>query len=149
MTDVSLARLLDSAESGVFILPPEVPPTRVADARHARGLHGFDVHCAGVSDKDGVLQAFARDLRLPEWFGANWDALADCLMDMDAASRGPGVVITVTGLEALARRSPEDYEMLMGVLRDAATYWNEEGAQFCVLLAGKRDILGRELPEAR
>lgn len=148
MTTVSLARLLDAADSGVFILSPEIPVARVSELRHKRGLQGFDVHCAGVGDKLGVLQAFARDLRLPDWFGANWDALADCLMDMEAVSKGSGVVMTVDGLETLAGHSPEDYEMLMGVLRDAATYWQEEGMLFCVLLPGRRDVLGPDLPEA-
>lgn len=148
MTSVSLVRLLDVADSGVFLLPPEVPASRVSDLRHKRGLQGFDVHCAGVRDKDGVLQAFARDLRLPDWFGANWDALADCLMDLEAVAKGPGVVMTVTGLETFAKYAAEDYEMLMGVLRDAATYWKEEGMHFCVLLHGKREILGADLPEA-
>ena len=147
MTSVSLARLLESADSGVFVLSPEVPASRVSDLRHKRGLHGYDVHCAGVRDKDALLQAFARDLRLPEYFGANWDALADCLMDLEAVSRGPGVVITVTGLETLAQQSPEDYEMLMGVLRDASTFWKEEGMLFYVLLAGRGEVLGKDLAE--
>ncbi len=147
MTSVSLARLLDGAHSGVYVLSPEVPHSRVSDLRHQRGLQGFDVHCTGVRDKDGVLQAFARDLRLPEWFGANWDALADCLMDLDAVSKGPGVVMTVTGLENFAKHAAEDYEMLRGVLRDAATYWREEGMHFCVLLHGRRDLLGGDLPD--
>lgn len=147
MSTVPLTRLLDGAESGVFVLSPDLPPTRVSDLRHQRGLQGFDVHCAEARDKDAVLQAFARDLRLPEHFGANWDALADCLMDMEAVYNGPGVVMTVTGIDTLARQSPEDYDMLMGVLRDAATYWREEGMRFYVLLAGRRDVLGRDLPE--
>jgi hypothetical protein len=37
--------------------------------------------------------------------------------------------------------------MLMGVLRDAVTYWKEEGMLFCVLLQGRRDALGSDLPE--
>ena len=115
MTSISLARLLDNTDSGVFVLSPEVPASRVSD------------------------------LRLPDYFGANWDALADCLMDLEAVSRGPGVVMTVTGLETLAQQSPEDYDMLMGVLRDAATVWKEEGMLFCVLLAGRADVLGKDL----
>jgi len=147
MTTVSLARLLDGTDSGVFVLSPAIASARVSDLRHRRGLQGFDVHCAGARDKDSVLQAFARDLRLPEWFGGNWDALADCLMDMEAISKGPGAVVMVTGLEGLAQHAPEDYEMLMGVLRDAVTYWQEEGVLFCVLLEGRRDVLGSDLPE--
>ena len=30
-----------------------------------------------------MLEAFATDLDLPDWFGHNWDALLDALRDLD------------------------------------------------------------------
>ena len=35
----------------------------------------------GVTDKAGLMDRCVRDLRLPDWFGRNWDALADVLSD--------------------------------------------------------------------
>ncbi|WP_328784057.1 barstar family protein [Streptomyces canus] len=35
----------------------------------------------GVADKAGLMDRCVRDLRLPDWFGRNWDALADVLSD--------------------------------------------------------------------
>ncbi|MFD6414522.1 barstar family protein [Nocardia asteroides] len=35
----------------------------------------------GVTDKAGLMERCARDLALPDWFGRNWDALADSLSD--------------------------------------------------------------------
>ncbi len=35
----------------------------------------------GVTDKAGLMDRCARDLDLPDWFGRNWDALADSLAD--------------------------------------------------------------------
>ncbi|CAM5500069.1 Barstar (barnase inhibitor) domain-containing protein OS=Streptomyces glaucescens OX=1907 GN=SGLAU_05885 PE=3 SV=1 [Streptomyces glaucescens] len=39
------------------------------------------VDLAGVTDKAGLMDRCARALDLPEWFGRNWDALADGLGD--------------------------------------------------------------------
>lgn len=33
-------------------------------------------------NKDEMLDQIGRALAFPEWFGHNWDALADCLLDM-------------------------------------------------------------------
>jgi hypothetical protein len=35
----------------------------------------------GVTDKAGLMDRSARALQLPDWFGRNWDALADSLSD--------------------------------------------------------------------
>ncbi len=35
----------------------------------------------GVTDKAGLTDRCARALALPDWFGRNWDALADSLSD--------------------------------------------------------------------
>ena len=43
---------------------------------------GHDVRIvSGGDDKAGVLDAFATDLELPDWFGRNWDALVDAGAD--------------------------------------------------------------------
>lgn len=38
------------------------------------------IDCAGL-DKAGVMQALARTFAFPEWFGCNFDALFDCLIE--------------------------------------------------------------------
>src|SRR3546814_20135940 len=40
------------------------------------------IDLAGCRDKDDVLDRFAAALQFPDWFGRNWDALADCLGDL-------------------------------------------------------------------
>ena len=48
---------------------------------------GHDVRIVGAVsggvDKATVLDAFAADLDLPDWFGRNWDALLDALRDLE------------------------------------------------------------------
>lgn len=144
MSAISLARLLERAPAGVFMLASDVTRKRVSDLCKARNLYFYFADCHGVTSKEALLQTLARDLQLPEHFGGNWDALADCLMDMDKV-RTDGLVMMLSGLDDFARQQPDEYETLSAILSDAAVYWAEEPAPFYVLLGGDAEVLGADL----
>lgn len=70
-------------------------PVRFADAAYPGELHPplHEVSTA-ISTKDELLTAIARSLRLPDYFGANWDALEECLRE----ARGTIVIRDATRL---------------------------------------------------
>lgn len=37
---------------------------------------------AGIRTRETLFEVLRRELRLPDYFGENWDALADCLRDL-------------------------------------------------------------------
>ncbi len=76
------------------------PEVVVLDTRHAR-------------DKRSFLQACARALDFPEYFGGNWDAFADCLGDF-ATGHSPVLVIW-TGASVLP---PEDRDTAMSIMAE-------------------------------
>jgi len=91
---------LSAAHSGLY---------RVADARAlapGAGLDVVPVSLAGVTDKAALLERFAVALAFPDWFGANWDALEDCLCDL-SWRRGDGHVLVLRGGEALQPAQPD------------------------------------------
>lgn len=57
-----------------------------------------EVKLAGVSDKVSFMRALAAQLHFPDYFGGNWDAVADCLGDI-----GDGYEGVVMRLKGLAR----------------------------------------------
>jgi RNAse (barnase) inhibitor barstar len=145
MSATPLARLLSGGPSGVFLLQPDVPRARIAALCRLKGLREWEVDCSGARSKRRLMQAFARDLQLPDYFGANWDALFDCLTDLEWAP-APGHVLVLRGLEGLARRAPQDYAVLLDVLSEAAASWQEEDLPFYALLVGEASALGSGLP---
>jgi len=80
-----------------------------------------------------LFEGFASAMRFPEWFGANWDALADCLTDLSWLDDS-GYLITLRGYDRAFTADSADWETLLGVLEDACAYWQDEGTPFGVLV---------------
>jgi hypothetical protein len=77
-----------------------------------------------------------RDLQLPDYYGANYDALADCLTDAAwAAPAGgniPGLLLVIGGAAPLKLTDPEGFDTLCAVFGAAADYWRDAGVPFWV-----------------
>lgn len=86
---------------GLFYLPRDRP----LEADVAIDLSD----CPGTAE---LLQDLGSALAFPDWYGANFDALFDCLSDPDI----PGC-IRLFGLDAYAHRHPDDFAILVEVLR--------------------------------
>ena len=87
------------------------------DLKHARNVPGF-------------IKALQRDLRFPDWFGGNLDALNDCLTDF-SWHPAPGYVIALTGCESL-RANPTSFAAFSEVLASAVKEWEARGVPFRV-----------------
>ncbi|MEV7076134.1 barstar family protein [Streptomyces sp. NPDC093990] len=77
----------------------------------------------GVTDKAGLMERCARDLRLPDWFGRNWDALADVLSDPDLWSgdgAGAETVVVVRHWERYAEARPDEWATAREVFAEAS-----------------------------
>lgn len=92
----------------------------------------------GVRSKAALMRRCADALRAPEWFGGNWDALADVLVDLSWLPPAPGRLLVVSSWRGYAAERPQDWETLREVLEEAVDFWREaEGAApLTVLLAG-------------
>ncbi|MBM6402539.1 barstar family protein [Phycicoccus sonneratiae] len=87
--------------------------------RRLRGQGAVHVVPAGV-DKAETLARFGEALHFPDWYGLNYDALFDCLLQHvhDAAGGAP-VHLVWDGVTALREAHPEVYEMVRRILGDA------------------------------
>ncbi|MFI9806797.1 barstar family protein [Streptomyces sp. NPDC052301] len=79
----------------------------------------------GVADKAGLMDRAARALALPDWFGRNWDALADSLGDHtvwpeDAVERG--LLVVVRNWRPYAEAQPEEWRIAREVFTEAADH---------------------------
>lgn len=68
-------------------------------------------------DKRGFLAACRRAFDFPDWFGMNWDALADALSDV-AVPTGAGLLVPWVGWGPMARMFPADFAVATDILAE-------------------------------
>jgi hypothetical protein len=114
-----LERLSDPKKSGVYCIAHD------RDVRDALSGAACDLATVAlVPGKPGTLAAIAGALDFPEWFGANWDALEDCLTDLSWRKGAPRVFL-------FSGATPgDDFGILRDVLESAAEYWGGRGEAF-------------------
>jgi hypothetical protein len=122
-------RLRDADASGPRrVAATELPALREACAEHGHLLCPIDLRgCAG---RDAVLSRFALALAFPDWFGGNWDALADALGDLGWLPEHDGYVLVLMGLDDYAHADPEGHAVLVELLGAVADAWRPVGVPF-------------------
>jgi len=133
----TLAKLLGGRRGGVYRVAPAVDADLVEQRAAAAGLHYVRVDLRRARTKAALLQALGRALEFPEWFGENWDALADCLADLSWLE-APGWVVLLDGADVPAGAAGAELPAALDVLRGAAASWAEEGRPFVALLRGEK-----------
>jgi len=115
----------------VYFVPSDASTLRAAARRS--NLAWMELDTAASENKTQFLAACAKDLQFPDWFGGNWDALADCLQDFSWRP-APGHVVLWRGASRLASAAPDDFATALEIFRDAANYWKTRGRVFIALL---------------
>ena len=124
-----LRRLSDASRSGVYRAPRV---DEVLDATRGSALRVARITLADASGKSALMAQFASALEFPQWFGANWDALEDCLSDLSWTG-ARGHVLLIEGAGAL---SNDDRGVLADILASAAAYWAERTRPFFAVFVG-------------
>ncbi|ATL26261.1 barstar family protein [Streptomyces formicae] len=111
------------------------PLAPVLDAARGAGWTTAALSLAGVTDKTGFMERCARGLGLPDWFGRNWDALADCLTDLSWAPRARGRLLVVSGWQEYAAAAPGEWEIAQEVFSSAVEHWRGAETGLEIVLA--------------
>lgn len=126
-------QLADAAACGVFHLARE--PYEIERAAREAGLacHRIDIHHA--HGKNDFLALLAKAMAFPDWFGGNWDALADCLTDLSWQT-APGHAIVLEKAKHFGSGHVEEFNAAIEVLQHAAACWRDAGKPFWVFIHG-------------
>jgi RNAse (barnase) inhibitor barstar len=98
------------------------------------GMAVVPADLGGKATSHRVLQHLGEAFAFPEWYGANFDALADCLSDPEWHSESAGLLLMIRGLETLKRAAPDDWNTLLDVLRSAAEARADDGKPFWIIV---------------
>jgi len=81
---------------------------------------------SACEDRRAVLKELGRAFAFPEWYGANFDGLYDCLTDL-AEPGAPGLVVVLDRLPRTPRFDNDQRARLLDVFRDALEPFSEVG----------------------
>jgi hypothetical protein len=70
----------------------------------------------------GLFTECARALDFPDYFGHNWDALEECLADLEWLP-AKGYILLITEAAQVLPDDDEEYETFLEILRDAGEAW--------------------------
>ena len=125
--------------AGVYSIP-RVDSDAFARVAPEMQLHLVELELDGCVDKASLLKRLSSAYRLPDWFGFNWDALADALGDLSWLP-SDGYLTVVRGIGTLPRSADADVRTLLEILRETAGDWTADGIPFWILIEdGTSDI---------
>jgi len=123
------ARLRDVDEAGTYRL--NCQPDELHKAATQAGLALFEADLAAVQGKGEFLAAVAQAAKAPEWFGHNWDALADALGDL-SWHPAPGYVLLLRGSGEKLGLSTEERAIATGIFAGTVGFWKSQGKPFWI-----------------
>lgn len=136
--DVQLRAILaDPGKAGVYHLP-QIDKAQLMAAAKAGGLAAFRVDLSNTGDKEQMLTAIAKALEFPDWFGHNFDALADCLADM-SWTPADGYLLLLEHCDGIHGKAEQDFVSALQIFNQAANDWREEGMPFWCLVEMQSD----------
>lgn len=122
-------RLQDVDEAGAYRLNCPLDELRAAAAQASYTL--FEADLAAVQSKGEFLAAIAQAIHAPDWFGTNWDALADALGDFSWQS-APGYVLLLRNGGGTLGLSAADHGIATEIFAGTVSFWKSQGKPFWV-----------------
>ena len=124
-------RLKDVNETGVYNLGCGVDELR--DVAAQAGFALFEADLAAVHGKGEFLAAIAQAVHAPDWFGTNWDALADALGDLSWCPSPGYVLLLRNGGDTLGLN--DEHSIATEILANTVAFWKLQGKAFWVFFA--------------
>ena len=106
---VHLVVLKPGERAEVALRVPGGFTTKVIDGRRARS-------------KVALIEEMVRAFQCPEGTGRNWDALEECLADLEWLP-AKGYVLVIANAEELLAESADEYRTFIELLKDVAEEW--------------------------
>jgi RNAse (barnase) inhibitor barstar len=133
----ALDTLLESNRGGVWFLPTHADVKAVQSVAKRNGYAFFHFDGKTIGRKEQLLNHVATALHFPDDFGHNWDALEECLTDLEWVD-ADGYVIYYDHIDGLLNAHPDQFETFVEILRDAVASWKEDDTAMVVLLSGDK-----------
>ena len=138
MSNLHLQHILgNAAKAGVYHLP-HTDKQQIVDAAKAKGFATYRIDLTKAADKDTLLTDIGKAMKFPDWFGHNFDALADCLADMEWRP-AEGYLILLEHCDGIHGNAEADFVTTLQVFEQAANQWRGDDIPFWCLVDMQAD----------
>ena len=133
----ALESLMEENRGGVYFVGGNPEAKSLQKLAKSAGYAFFHVDGKNITRKEQLLNHAATAMHFPKTFGQNWDALEECLTDLEWVD-GDGYVIYYDHIDGLLAAHPDQFETLVEILRDAVESWKEDGEAMIAVLSGAK-----------
>ncbi|MBW4470165.1 MAG: barstar family protein [Stenomitos rutilans HA7619-LM2] len=142
--DNLIAVLKGTSSPGLYTLETPISTDELVTLSQKHGARLFSLNGAGISNKAEFLHAIATALSFPDYFGQNWDALEDCLTDLDWLE-GDRLVLLYDQPDRFAQADSSEWLVALDILRSTVDYWLTNDRAFSVFFKGSNtNLVGLE-----
>ncbi|KQZ59251.1 MULTISPECIES: barstar family protein [unclassified Lysobacter] len=138
------ALLADPAQAGAYFVDAR-DTEAMAEAGAALEFAVARIDLDGCADKAELLRRMAAALSFPDWFGHNWDALADSLEDLSWLPAA-GYLLLLERAQDWQAQAGDDAAALLDILNEASAQWAEARKPFWALFPMPSDRLDAIAP---
>jgi RNAse (barnase) inhibitor barstar len=121
----------NAATSGLYTLDQGESIATFLDAAKQSKFQVFHIEGQEITSLDRYFKVLADLFQFPDYFGQNWDAVADCLTDL-SWEEGDRILIVYSNYQDLLEGG--NREVAMAVWSDAIEFWLRQGVMVAVVL---------------
>ena len=123
--DFATPRQLTSYISDIYFLNRSDNVTEIINYAQENNMEFFHLDGSTITSKRDLILQVGDTLRFPDYYGQNWDALNDCITDLNywIAPRD-GYILFYDGYENLLFSSPREWVVFLEILLDAVEFYH-------------------------
>jgi len=129
----NLIDILKKKDSFYFYrISPETKIDLLLQSAKSNFWQSFYIKGEDIINKVTFLNTWSKTMNFPDYFGNNWDAFDDCILDLEWCDSTPRIVI-YDQPEKFAHQDPEEWETVMDVLFVALGYWTKTATPLYII----------------
>jgi Barstar (barnase inhibitor) len=134
-----MAAIAGDRSPGIYQTLTPIEVNALTQPLQTEGVEFFYLDGTAIASKADFLNALATALNFPDYFGHNWDALADCLTDMGWQG-GDRALLLYTHPEHFAQADPAAWSTALEILQEAIEFWHNTGTSLYVVLQSNQRV---------
>ncbi len=117
----------------VYLLDVALTTKEIERLKQDKGTKVFVLDGDRIVDSPSLFQEFATVIQFPEYFGHNWDALKDCLTELDG-HEVDRYIITIDKLDRFIANDSSQWTDFLDVCKSVVEYWQDTETPVYILL---------------